>query len=299
MKTICIILCAVCALFWAVSLHALECTPVATVPKLDGRLDDEAWAAAPWQEDFAVIGVEPKTPREATRFKVLRDAQGLWLGVDCTDAMVKGQKRVRDDGTWIDDCVEIFIAPHALISPDPNCQDYYQFIVNAAGSVFDGYSVGGSLDDSWECRFHAATARTETGWSLEFFLPFSAFQSDNEDTWHLLISRENIYDDKGSREICSFPHVQYLQATEKYAPLKGLAIDGTRFGSTMENVAMDAQITGGGAECFVTGELKTLFAGDVELRCQILDSEGGEVAVADQWMNTTANAPTPSVTQNS
>ncbi len=292
MKTICIILCAVCALFAAMPLHALECTPVSTALKLDGKLDDAAWAAAPWQADFATIGVEPKTPREATRFKVLRDAQGLWIGVECEDARIKAIERPRDSGTWIDDCVEIFISPHALITPDPNCQDYYQFIVNAVGSIFDGYSVGGSMDDSWECRFLAATARTETGWSLELFLPFSAFQSDNEDTWHLLVARENIYDEQGNREIVSSPQVPYLATTEKYAPLTGLNIDKSRFGNTLESMALDARMGDDGMECFVAGKLTTLFAGDAELKCQILDGEGKEAAVATQRLTLATKAPT-------
>ena len=249
-------------------------------PVLDGRLDDKEWVDIPWQSGFATIGAEGRTPREDTRFKTLWTAQGLWLGVECEDAYVVSRPRLRDEGTWEDDCVEVFVSPHAEVNPDPNLQEYYQFIANAAGAVFDGHSVGGSLDAAWECRFRAATARTALGWSLELFLPYAAFLPCDLDAWCLLVAREDVLDAGGTREVVSLPQVNFLATPSEYAPLAGLPANPARFGAMGERLGLEAVQGEDGPRGLLAGSLQSPSDGEFELKCQVLDGMGTQAAFA-------------------
>jgi hypothetical protein len=48
---------------------------------IDGKLDEAAWEAAPWSEDFVDIeGDKKPKPRQRTRMKMLWDDQYLYIG---------------------------------------------------------------------------------------------------------------------------------------------------------------------------------------------------------------------------
>jgi len=50
---------------------------------IDGRLDEPAWQAAPWTEDFVDIeGIRRPTPRFRTRAKMLWDNDYLYIGAE-------------------------------------------------------------------------------------------------------------------------------------------------------------------------------------------------------------------------
>ena len=52
-------------------------------PTIDGKLDDEAWKAAPWSEDFGDIeGDKKPKPRYRTRMKMLWDANNLYIAAE-------------------------------------------------------------------------------------------------------------------------------------------------------------------------------------------------------------------------
>src|SRR5262249_56633169 len=51
--------------------------------RIDGRLDEAAWRAAPWSEEFVDIqGQRRRRPRFRTRVKMLWDDRCLDLGAD-------------------------------------------------------------------------------------------------------------------------------------------------------------------------------------------------------------------------
>ena len=254
-------------------------------PVLDGLLTEDVWQAAPWQADFAMMGESTAKGSEDTRCKLIVTKQGFWIGMECQDAFVTSIDRQKDEATWLDDCVEVFISPHAVINPDPNLQDYYQFILTPSSSVFDGYSLGGALNDKWDCHFQYKAAKIPTGWSMEFFLPFSALMPCDFDTWHMMIARENVMSEKYDREIVCLPHVSRLANPPQYAPVAGLDIDPKRFGCTLEALDLDTEINAEGTKCFLAGELHAPFSGEAEWKCRILDSEKQQAAFVSQRVN--------------
>ncbi len=74
---------------------------------------------------------------------------------------VSAVKRQRDGELWEDDSIELFL------QPDPGQKEYFQFILNAAGSVFDGKN----RDSSWNCNWQGSAKRTEYGWEGTFSIP--------------------------------------------------------------------------------------------------------------------------------
>src|SRR5437867_10765340 len=80
---------------------------------VDGKLDDPAWKAAgaiefqfPWSQQTGA--------RQKTIARVLWDEQYLYVGYDCEDADIVAHYTERDDPTYKDDAVEIFINPNPL-----------------------------------------------------------------------------------------------------------------------------------------------------------------------------------------
>jgi hypothetical protein len=148
---------------------------------IDGVLDEAAWTTAP----AAVLQFlwESQTgPKQMTRARLLWDAQALYVGFDVDDADITAQFLERDDPTYRDDAVEIFI------NPNPQQEAvYYGFEMNARGVLYDylNYnsrtlfkrfdatgvkimtSLRGSLNDRTD---------TDTGWSLEAMIPWPNFE---------------------------------------------------------------------------------------------------------------------------
>ena len=162
---------------------------------LDGRLAHPAWQRAPvhsqFVEKFPATGA---APHQATRVRVLFDAQALYVGVEALDN-APGQIRapwVRHDGVnRTQDFVVVYIDAIG------NRQSAQFFRVNAVGSLADGMHTAAddSEDFSPDFDFDAATARTAEGWTAVFRIPFSSlrFAADPADgraqPWRILVGR--------------------------------------------------------------------------------------------------------------
>ena len=150
-------------------------------PTIDGRLDEAAWVAAPvitlqflWESQTGA--------KQTTRARLLWDAQALYVGFDADDADITAQFQQRDDPTYRDDAVEIFI------NPNPQQEVvYYGFEMNARGTLYDyldynsrtlfkrfdatGVKIATSVRGTLNVR-----TDTDTGWSLEAMFPWANFE---------------------------------------------------------------------------------------------------------------------------
>ncbi len=142
-----------------------------TVPRVDGRLDDEAWASAQTIDDF--IQDEPdnlKQPTEHTGLQVAYDDQYVYVAVRC-DAHDASQIRTglgRRDNFPPTDMVAIFFDPrHDHLTG-------YMFRANSSGveadqTYYDDTRTDSDYDGVWD----VATQVTAEGWTAEFRIPFS------------------------------------------------------------------------------------------------------------------------------
>jgi len=153
---------------------------------IDGRLDEPAWQAAPWTEDFLDIeGPSKAAPRFRTRAKILWDSTNLYIGAELADPDVWATITQRDAVIFRDNDFEVFI------DPDGDTQSYYELEVNALGTAWDlflprAYRDDGHAVNGWDIRGLQVGVKvdgtlnrpgdTDRGWTVELALPWAALR---------------------------------------------------------------------------------------------------------------------------
>jgi hypothetical protein len=148
---------------------------------IDGKLDEPSWTAAP-VATLQFLWESQTGAKQMTRARLLWDAQALYVGFDADDADITAQFQQRDDPTYRDDAVEIFI------NPNPQQEIvYYGFEMNARGVLYDylnynsrtlfkrfdgtGVKIATALRGTLNVR-----TDTDRGWSLEAMIPWPNFE---------------------------------------------------------------------------------------------------------------------------
>ena len=147
---------------------------------IDGKLDDAAWKDAttvefvfPW--DFQT-GAKQKTVA-----RMLWDDENLYVGYDAEDADVVAHYDKRDDPTYKDDAVELFIYP------GKNRNLYYGLEMNARGTLYDyfysfpqllikRFDMTGVQLATYVRGTLNMTSDKDQGWSLEVAIPWKNFE---------------------------------------------------------------------------------------------------------------------------
>ena len=160
-----------------------EVKRVATPLTIDGQLDDKAWAAASPAVTLQFLWESQTGAKQKTFVRILWDDQNIYLGYECEDSDITAQFQKRDDPTYQDDAVEVFI------NPRPS-QDglYFGFEMNVRGILYDYANHGGrtlvkqyNADGVRIATFIRGTMNErgdkDQGWSLEVAIPWSNFDS--------------------------------------------------------------------------------------------------------------------------
>ncbi len=146
---------------------------LAAPPVIDGLLDDACYAQAPEAFPFARLG-QPRFAAAQTRVSALWDDTNLYIAAQLHDPVLDPagnrlgdfRKTVaqHDGPVWNDDCIEVFI--------DPTCEgrDYYQFVVNALGTIYDARGQ----DARFESGAVAAARVGEGRWTMELAVPLKS-----------------------------------------------------------------------------------------------------------------------------
>lgn len=142
-------------------------------PALDGKLDEAVWSGATWKSEFTELGTDGASEAK-TSFAVAYDDDFLYLAVRCAEpdgtGALKATSRDRDSReVYLDDSIEFFVAPGTQRT------DYFQFQINAAGSVADaaGRQSGTVLETSWTSRIEVTTHKGEMEWTVEAAIPLA------------------------------------------------------------------------------------------------------------------------------
>ncbi len=118
--------------------------------RIDGKLDEPAWQAAPWTDAFVDIEGDRKPhPRYPTQAKMLWDDQYLYVAARLDEPHVWGTLTKHDSVIFHDNDFEVFI------DPDGDHHEYYEIEINALGTEWDlflkkPYRDGGPAVDAWE-----------------------------------------------------------------------------------------------------------------------------------------------------
>ena len=158
--------------------------------RIDGRLDEAAWARA--EPIGPLTQSEPEEgapPSEATEIRVLRDEHNLYLGVRCFDRDPSGiaaTKIGRDAELEGDDHVLVVLDTFA------DRRNGFFFAVNPRGARAEGQIAnnGEELNFDWDGIWDAAARVDGEGWTAELAIPFKTlrFKTDLA-AWGLNIQR--------------------------------------------------------------------------------------------------------------
>jgi hypothetical protein len=149
---------------------------------IDGKLDDAAWRAVPWTEDFVDIeGDLRPAPRFRTRAKMLWDDKYFYIGAELQEPQVWGTLTKHDSVIFNDNDFEVFI------DPDGDNHNYAELELNALNTTWDlllkkPYRDGGPALNEWEIPGLKTAVRvdgtlndprdTDRGWTVEIAIPW-------------------------------------------------------------------------------------------------------------------------------
>jgi hypothetical protein len=164
-----------------------ECRRAATPIRIDGRLDDSAWNAAPWSSEFVDIeGSKKPLPRFRTRMKMLWDDQYLYVAAELEEPDLSASLTAHDSVIFKDNDFEVFLKPSASGSA------YFEFEMNALNTTWDlflnkPYREDGKADNSWEMPGLKSAVHLngtlndpsdrDQGWTIEIAFPWADFAS--------------------------------------------------------------------------------------------------------------------------
>jgi hypothetical protein len=162
--------------------------------KIDGKLDEAAWKAAPTTGAFVNPSSGKPDPKASVQgsAKLLWDETNLYVGFTVEDKTLTGgfDKKAKDPHLWTKDTVELMVDPDG----DGDNKDYYEIQVNPQNLVFDsrfdaynkpnGGKDGPFGHEDWSAKLESAVALDGTldknddedkGYTVELKVPFKSF----------------------------------------------------------------------------------------------------------------------------
>jgi hypothetical protein len=160
--------------------------------QVDGRLDEEAWSAAPWSESFVDIeGAARPIPPLATRVRMLWDDSLWYVGAELEEPDLWATITTRDSVIYLDNDFELFV------DPDGDTHQYFELEINALGTVWDlllpkPYRDGGEARNGWNISGLASAVALDgtlndpsdrdRRWTVELAIPWFAFRDGGATT---------------------------------------------------------------------------------------------------------------------
>ena len=138
-----------------------------TPPTIDGTAGKDEWQGAEELSGFELL--KGKGPvKHATTVRIGFDERSLYAAFTCPEASMKHllqRYRERDTAVWQDDAVELLVLPAGA---EP--ADFYHFIVNSLGAVYDAHAGSGTWNGSATI---AATQNAQANtWTMEIAVPW-------------------------------------------------------------------------------------------------------------------------------
>ncbi len=162
-----------------------QCRAIRATPTIDGELTDACWADDKALARFAVHTGEKRAAAK-TRAWLAYDDAGLYVAFHCPypkGATLLTKAKRHDENTWLDDSVEVFVAPHRTHGA------YYQLAVNCMGVIRDSQGTA----TTWQSGARAATRRSDDAWTVELAIPYDHLGIDLDvgTTWGINLVRND------------------------------------------------------------------------------------------------------------
>ncbi len=159
-------------------------------PRIDGVLDDLAWADAPIFSGFIQRDPDEGEPgTEETEFRVLYTDDALYVGVRAHDSKPEeiAALLTRRDQWSPSDEISIMIDSYR------DRRTAFLFAVNAGGVKRDAFLFNDNSEDSrWDAVWDVGTSVDARGWTAEFRIPYSQLRFAQADvqTWGFNVLRK-------------------------------------------------------------------------------------------------------------
>jgi len=211
-------------------LPSYSCPRATTPIVIDGALSEAAWDQARTIKEFS-IPVTRHFPLQKSEAKLLWDDKNLYVAFKTYDEDIWGLFTDRDASTCREDVQEIFFSTDESDS-------YYNFEINALGTVYDGYQFRPRAGmwhrwRKWNCEGLKVASKVQGTlnnwedkdeyWQLEVAIPFADLPSMKGappkpgDVWtfHLARYDHSVYLEESPElvscaplSICSFHHFE-------------------------------------------------------------------------------------------
>jgi hypothetical protein len=157
-------------------LPIYEIRRTATPIKVDGKLDDAAWAIARTVSEF-VNNSDGSQSQYKTEARVLYDDNFLYFSFRCADDNIWSTMKRRDEHLWEEEVVEVFL------QADSGQPSYIELEVNPLGTMLDIYLLGARKPlhyESWNSEKLQWAVQVDGtvdgkggdhGWTCEIALP--------------------------------------------------------------------------------------------------------------------------------
>jgi len=150
----------------------------AQAPRIDGKLDEKAYAELPWLQPFVgyLSFKNPVKLDAKTQAWLAYDAQNLYITVRCDepdigklDVSSKPGHDVLPSGDYID----IGIIKSGQPTDDANAA-YYHLILSPNNAHWDGINTGTDVDLGYNPDWKSGVSTTSQSWTAEMAIPWSA-----------------------------------------------------------------------------------------------------------------------------
>jgi hypothetical protein len=202
---------------------------VAEAPVIDGKLDDAVWRKGAWNEGFFPADPARGPIGTVTKFQVAVDDRFFYFAAVMdrpNGSEPVAEVTQRDGPVYRDDSVEL------LLHPVPAMDQYYHFVINSKGVVYDALQVqGGSLADrNVNLSLEVATQVGPDAWAVEMAIPLAELGLTREGglQWALNVGRTW----RGGKkpEISTFGRTEgSLHKPNQFVPVQVEALDVTPF----------------------------------------------------------------------
>ena len=184
------ILCPIDAAIAQESGRTIRALPIPGPIRVDGVLDEAAWAQAQMISDFTQQDPREGEPAtERTEVRILLSPSTLYVGVMCFDAQpdrIVARERRRDNDLRNDDRFEVVFDTYH------DRRNGFYFVTNPLGTRFDALITdeGVDINSEWDERWWVESRISEQGWSAEFEIPLAILRaSPDRDTWGVNFQR--------------------------------------------------------------------------------------------------------------
>lgn len=159
-------------------------TPISSLPRIDGRLDDECWISeGSWSENyFQQIPSEGDAPSQRTCFKILYDDEYLYAAIRAYDNQpdkidFRPAKRDAFAGDIVGLCFDSYF----------DHRTGFEFDLSASGGKTDLILSNDGWDMNWNAVWEGKTALEDSAWTAEMKIPFSQLRygKKEEQVWGL------------------------------------------------------------------------------------------------------------------